>query len=201
MISEQQIEACVKTALPEVLDETFKDKSGKKHTWRSFWRGLTSEDHEDALQEMRVSAWRGFESHDPTIKDNAPATRGIACAKGTLKNWLRSQRLRGLREGRIEPIPHGFDIAQDSPDELDRLCTNDLAVMVAAASRFLPEGMARAIGLKFGLDDQKPKTHREVAELMGLSETKAWQLVRDGISRLRAEMRVDEILESSDASE
>ena len=186
----------MKTALPEVLDEAFTDKAGKKHTWRSFWRGLTSEDHEDALQEMRVSAWKGFESHDPQIKDNAPATRGIACAKGTLKNWLRGQRLRKIREGHIEPIPHGFDIVQDSPDELDRLCTNDLATLVAVASRFLPSDMARAVNLKFGLDDHIPKTHVQLAEVMGISETKAWRLVRDGLDRLRAEMRVTEILES-----
>lgn len=182
------------TALPEVLEETYKDDRGKVHTWSSYWQGVSDHDREDVLQEMRVAAWRGLETHDPAIRDNNPRTRGIATAKTCLRNWLRGRRRREKREGAQETDDALRGHIAPQPDELDRYCTNDMAQLAAGAARHLPAEQSRAIRLRFGLDGDEPHTHSEVADLMDIPQTRAWKLVEDGLKTLRAELRADEIL-------
>jgi RNA polymerase sigma factor (sigma-70 family) len=195
LATEQQIEPCVLTALPEVLQEGYQDEDGRRYTWRQFWDSLGSEDRDDALQEMRVAAWNGLQTHDPAIKDNSPLTRGIATAKTRLRNWLRGERRRRVRDAAVyEQACEEFDPEAVVEEEPRYAPPDGLAQLAAGAARHLPPKMAAVIQLRYGLNGSPAMTHSEVAAELGMAPSWAWDLERKALDRLRAELQVDKIL-------
>lgn len=203
MTDEQKIESCTAAAIRNVIGKE-PPSDGRprppKSGWRLFWDEVLCEsDREDAAQEVRLAVWSAMSDYDPSKTSGPVQTHAIARGKYRLRDWLNAElKRRGNGDVSDDCL---VDHVAPVECELQRLCSSEMATLAAAASRFLPADMARAVNLRFGLDSRLPKTHAEVAAEMGVSESKAWRLVRDGIARLRAEMRVSEILESSDENE
>lgn len=181
MTDDQLIERCLSVAVA--------DRAKESVVWREV---MTAEDREDAQQEVRVAIWQALDSFDPD-RGSSRATHGIKCAKRRLIDQERRVVARNKRECRasVSELDHAVAPGPAAPDIAEN---RDLAQLAAGAARHLPPQMARVLNLKFGLDSREPMTHAEVAEETGLPQTKVWRLVREGLRRLRAEMRVDEIL-------
>ena len=199
----EQVESCSVAAIRNVIGREVPVDGRprpRKSGWRQFWDDVLCEsDREDATQEVRLAVIEAMSSYDPLKTSGPVQTHAIARGKYRLRDWLNAElRRRGrgdVSDGCLK------DHSEEGETDLSRLCLGELAVVASAASRFLPADMALAVNLRFGLDSRVPMTHGEIAAQMGVSESKAWKLVREGISRLRAEMRVNEILETADDSQ
>lgn len=192
------VESCTVKAIRQVLGrESLPDDRPRprKSGWRQFWDDVLCEsDREDAGQEVRLAVLEALGSYDPSKTSGPVQTHAIERGKYRLRDWLNAE-LKRRNWGDVSD-----DCLDDHADggdgELSRMCSGELATMASAASRFLPGDMARAVNLRFGLDSRVPMTHSEIADELGVSVSHAWDLVREGIARLRAELRVNEILES-----
>ncbi|MGD8440455.1 MAG: RNA polymerase sigma factor RpoD/SigA [Holophagae bacterium] len=71
------------------------------------------------------------------------------------------------------------------PDTDERILQESFRVALADALAELPERERRVLELRFGLDDDQPKTLREIGEILDLSRERVRQIESRALNRLR----------------
>jgi RNA polymerase primary sigma factor len=71
------------------------------------------------------------------------------------------------------------------PDTDERMVRESIKLAVADALADLPERERRVLELRFGLEDDQPKTLREIGDIMGLSRERVRQIEGRALNQLR----------------
>ena len=71
------------------------------------------------------------------------------------------------------------------PDTDERILRESFLMAMADAMAELPDRERRVLELRFGLDDDRPKTLREIGEILSLSRERVRQIESRALSRLR----------------
>jgi RNA polymerase primary sigma factor len=71
------------------------------------------------------------------------------------------------------------------PDTDERILRKSFLVALADAMSELPDRERRVLELRFGLEDDQPKTLREIGEVLGLSRERVRQIESRALNRLR----------------
>jgi RNA polymerase sigma factor (sigma-70 family) len=71
------------------------------------------------------------------------------------------------------------------PDTDERILRESFLVAMADALSELPDRERQVLGLRFGLEDDQPKTLREIGETLKLSRERVRQIESRALNRLR----------------
>ena len=137
---------------------------------------LTSPDHDDLVQEVRVRLWRALDSER---METIPTSYLYRTATSAALDLIR--RRRASREDAMEDLPASERSATDGaprPDQAAQL--SDLAAQIERAIESIPESRRRVVRMYLA-----GYNSTEIGSLMGWSEAKARNLLYRGLGDVR----------------
>ena len=82
-----------------------------------------------------------------------------------------------------------MDVVAEEGDLLEQVCTREqVAQLRRAIDRCLTDQERQVILLRYGLDGQRPKRQREVADITGISRSYVSRIEKRGLLKLREEL-------------
>lgn len=142
----------------------------------TYCRGF--EERDDLVQEISLQLWRAFPSYD---RERRFSTWMYRVALNTAISFARSTSTRESRSVPLEQTPLAVMADRAGPPEGDER----VAALYRTLRRF--EALDRAL-LVLHLDD---RSHREIAEILGISESNVGTKLNRLKDRIRREMAVE----------
>jgi RNA polymerase sigma factor (sigma-70 family) len=137
----------------------------------SGWAARRGVDFDDLVQEAALAVVRVAQRFDPA-KGFTFSTYAYTSVEWTLiREIRRHQSMHGLPGAFDRPAPEGLDA--DAAEEVNRLLAR------------LPERDRFAVVRRFGLDGGEELTNAEVGRLLGVSGSRAGQIILRGIAMMR----------------
>lgn len=134
--------------------------------------------YEEALQAGRIGLWHAVQGYDPTRGTTFSTYAWVAICR-----HIRRRAVELSRDGNVwlQELP-ASSVVPDPAAELEReLCTGMLHELV----RQLPQRLRRVIVGRYGLEEQPPRTLKELGKELGVSGERVRQLQEEALAWLR----------------
>ena len=136
-------------------------------------------DQEDLISIGTIGLIKGISTFDPS-KGARLATYAARCVENEILMYFRSQRKSAQDVSLSDYIETGadgtalelMDVVGTDEDMLDAICNRQTAQKVKdAVENCLTDQEQQVIRMRYGLDGQRPRRQREVADQVGLSRS------------------------------
>ena len=153
-------------------------------------------DQEDLISIGTIGLIKGITTFDPS-KGARLATYAARCVENEILMHFRAQKKSAQDVSLSDYIETGtdgtplalMDVVAEEGDLLEQVCTREqVAQLRRAIDRCLTDQERQVILLRYGLDGQRPKRQREVADITGISRSYVSRIEKRGLLKLREEL-------------
>ncbi len=150
-------------------------------------------DQEDLISIGTIGLIKGISTFDPS-KGARLGTYAARCVENEILMYFRSQKKSGQDVSLSDYIETGgdgaalslMDVVGEDEDLLENLAGREQLLRVRrAVDECLPEQERQVIVMRYGLDGQKPRRQREVAQALGISRSYVSRIEKRALGRLR----------------
>lgn len=153
-------------------------------------------DQEDLISIGTIGLIKGISTFDPS-KGARLGTYAARCVENEILMYFRSQKKSGQDVSLSDYIETGgdgaalslMDVVGEDEDLLENLAGREQLLRVRrAVDECLPEQERQVIVMRYGLDGQKPRRQREVAQALNISRSYVSRIEKRALGRLRRYM-------------
>lgn len=150
-------------------------------------------DQEDLISIGTIGLIKGISTFDPS-KGARLATYAARCVENEILMYFRSQRKNAQDVSLSDYIETGtdgttlelMDVVGTDEDMLDAICNRQTAQRVKdAVENCLTDQEQQVIRMRYGLDGQRPRRQREVADQVGLSRSYVSRIEKRALEKLK----------------
>ncbi len=150
-------------------------------------------DQEDLISIGTIGLIKGISTFDPS-KGARLGTYAARCVENEILMYFRSQKKSGQDVSLSDYIETGgdgaalslMDVVGEDEDLLENLAGREQLLRVRqAVDECLPEQERQVIVMRYGLDGQKPRRQREVAQALNISRSYVSRIEKRALGRLR----------------
>ena len=150
-------------------------------------------DQEDLISIGTIGLIKGISTFDPS-KGARLATYAARCVENEILMYFRSQRKSAQDVSLSDYIETGadgtalelMDVVGTDEDMLDAICNRQTAQRVKdAVENCLTDQEQQVIRMRYGLDGQRPRRQREVADQVGLSRSYVSRIEKRALEKLK----------------
>ena len=150
-------------------------------------------DQEDLISIGTIGLIKGISTFDPS-KGARLATYAARCVENEILMYFRSQRKSAQDVSLSDYIETGadgtalelMDVVGTDEDMLDAICNRQTAQKVKdAVENCLTDQEQQVIRMRYGLDGQRPRRQREVADQIGLSRSYVSRIEKRALEKLK----------------
>ena len=150
-------------------------------------------DQEDLISIGTIGLIKGISTFDPS-KGARLATYAARCVENEILMYFRSQRKSAQDVSLSDYIETGadgtalelMDVVGTDEDMLDAICNRQTAQKVKdAVENCLTDQEQQVIRMRYGLDGQRPRRQREVADQVGLSRSYVSRIEKRALEKLK----------------
>ena len=153
-------------------------------------------DQEDLISIGTIGLIKGITTFDLS-KGARLATYAARCVENEILMHFRSQKKSAQDVSLSDYIETGtdgaplqlMDVVSEDCDLLEQVCSQEMVQQLRQAiDRCLSEQERQVIVLRYGLNGQRAKRQREVADITGISRSYVSRIEKRALEKLRAEM-------------
>ncbi len=150
-------------------------------------------DQEDLISIGTIGLIKGISTFDPS-KGARLATYAARCVENEILMHFRSQRKSAQDVSLFDCIETGadgaplalMDVVCEECDLMEQVSSREMAVQLRRAMKTcLTDQERQVVTLRYGLDGQRPKRQREVAEVTGISRSYVSRIEKRALQKLR----------------
>ena len=151
-------------------------------------------DQEDLISIGTIGLIKGISTFDAS-KGARLATYAARCVENEILMYFRSQKKSAQDVSLSDYIETGtdgaalslMDVVSEDCDLLEQVTNREMAIQLRrAVGSCLSEQERQVICLRYGLDGQPPKRHREVAQITGISRSYVSRIEKRALEKLRS---------------